>query len=452
MDINLDKAISLDLANFTISGNVSITDLTSSETINIKAGTITGNLTVNTPNATVNNNATVEGTITITDVSSGTWNELVSGNKLIFNAENKTLHIPTNVTVTSLTINKNATVITPKTVQATVAQDVTVTVKANKDDVGTPIKGDNNEKPLTPPEVIPETKHTLTLTGEGLASSPVAGEIADNTEVTITITVPEGKEVDTFTVGGVDKKAEISENKYIFTIKANTEVKVTYKEVVMPETKHTLTLIGEGLTSSPVAGEIADNTEVTITITVPEGKEVDTFTVGEVDKKAEINENKYIFTIKGNTEVKISFKDKMLTLEEAVEAALNYQYEPDYAYKGTPKFENNILTTTYSNKEAAGEDYVEVMNDMARYLGALYRQNNGKTVKSITYKSDKYEWNPSASGNLKGSNWYNEATLISVIVNDFKEATEKPLTKIVVTVSDGVSNVDVTLTFVVPEN
>lgn len=373
MDINLDKAISLDLANFTISGNVSITDLTSSETINIKAGTITGNLTVNTPNATVNNNATVEGTITITDVSSGTWNELVSGNKLIFNAENKTLHIPTNVTVTSLTINKNATVITPKTVQATVAQDVTVTVKANKDDVGTPIKGDNNEKPLTPPEVIPETKHTLTLTGEGLASSPVAGEIADNTEVTITITVPEGKEVDTFTVG-------------------------------------------------------------------------------EVDKKAEINENKYIFTIKGNTEVKISFKDKMLTLEEAVEAALNYQYEPDYAYKGTPKFENNILTTTYSNKEAAGEDYVEVMNDMARYLGALYRQNNGKTVKSITYKSDKYEWNPSASGNLKGSNWYNEATLISVIVNDFKEATEKPLTKIVVTVSDGVSNVDVTLTFVVPEN
>ena len=56
---------------------------------------------------------------------------------------------------------------------------------------------------------VPVEKFTLTLDGEGLSSTPIAGEIEKNTEVTIKVKVPENNEIDTFTVGGVDKKSEL---------------------------------------------------------------------------------------------------------------------------------------------------------------------------------------------------------------------------------------------------
>jgi alpha-tubulin suppressor-like RCC1 family protein len=75
------------------------------------------------------------------------------------------------------------------------------------------------------------TTYTLTLLGEGLSSEPAAGEIEANTEVTITVTVPEGKQVESFMVNGVDKKAELVDGKYTFVITEDTEVTVTYSEI-----------------------------------------------------------------------------------------------------------------------------------------------------------------------------------------------------------------------------
>lgn len=73
---------------------------------------ITGNLTVNTPGATVNNSASVDGTITIQDVSGSTWNENASGNKLVFSDPNAgtNLVIGASNTVASLTLNTSAMV------------------------------------------------------------------------------------------------------------------------------------------------------------------------------------------------------------------------------------------------------------------------------------------------------------------------------------------------------
>ena len=76
---------------------------------------------------------------------------------------------------------------------------------------------------------IPATQYTLTLTGEGLTSDPVAGAIDENTSVTVTVAPAEGQQVATFTVGGEDKKADLVANAYTFTITADTEVAVTYE-------------------------------------------------------------------------------------------------------------------------------------------------------------------------------------------------------------------------------
>lgn len=44
-----------------------------------------------------------------------------------------------------------------------------------------------------------------------------------------------------------------------------------------------------------------------------------------------------------------------------------------------------------------------MMNDMARYLGAIYRQDNGASVSSIQFNGETFTWD--ATEPLKGSNW-----------------------------------------------
>lgn len=121
----------------------------------------------------------------------------------------------------------------------------------------------------------------------------------------------------------------------------------------------------------------------------------------------------------------VSVADKLLT---ATNSAISYKYE-DYTY-------TSQLTHTKDGKNAivmgkyAAEDIMSgaAMNDMARYLGALYRFDNGATVKSITYGDTEYTWSSNLDPALKGSNWAKDPnsaeadgnTLVSVIVDDFQ--------------------------------
>lgn len=129
---------------------------------------ITGNLTVYAPSATVNNNAKVSGTITITDVSENTWNQLTDANKIVFKAQGKTLNIA-NVQVKELTldaldalvtihesatiespvdIKEAVTIVSPQSIQAIVADGKTVTVKNTASDEGTDITGTDSIDPI----------------------------------------------------------------------------------------------------------------------------------------------------------------------------------------------------------------------------------------------------------------------------------------------------------------
>lgn len=109
-------------------------------------------------------------------------------------------------------------------------------------------------------------------------------------------------------------------------------------------------------------------------------------------------------------------------LKNAVENAHSYSYEDGYAYVGAYNVlvEEGLATVsgTYSLEQFG--DGTAAMNDTARFLGALYRGDNGNSVKSIAYGDQVYTWN--IAGTLKGSNWENSEgkTLVSAIVSDYK--------------------------------
>ena len=112
----------------------------------------------------------------------------------------------------------------------------------------------------------------------------------------------------------------------------------------------------------------------------------------------------------------ITLSINVIDLEAVLTAAGNFTYD-DYKYvvavepvvTGNTATINGVYTTANFNPHA--------MNDTARFLGALYRANNG-LVSKLTYKVVEYTWYSDVI--LKGSNWENAdgATLVSIIVAD----------------------------------
>lgn len=88
----VSRIVDINLNGYTLTGNLNF-NTGDSGTINLYAGTIDGDLTVDAPNATFNNYADVTGTVTINGVSAGTWNEYPNNNTLIWCAAGGTLHI-----------------------------------------------------------------------------------------------------------------------------------------------------------------------------------------------------------------------------------------------------------------------------------------------------------------------------------------------------------------------
>ena len=129
----------------------------------------------------------------------------------------------------------------------------------------------------------------------------------------------------------------------------------------------------------------------------------------------------------------------------------------DYKYVGNPakneKPYNYTGEITVTGKESANIDMVgpydsinlgdskpgdgkdpkkAAMDDMARYLGALYRVDSGKTIEAIEYNGKTYKWKIGEK-ELKGSNWRENGeatgqTLVNKIVKDFRE--ENPSNKV----------------------
>ena len=180
--------------------------------------------------------------------------------------------------------------------------------------------------------------------------SPAAGEDGkydENTEITVTLKPAQGYEVDTFTVGGADKKGDLNENVYKFNLSADTEINATFKASEPVVEKYSITKNapenGE-IEISPAAGEDGkydENTEITVTLKPAQGYEVDTFTVGGADKKGDLNENVYKFNLSADTEINATFKAKQFSVTttfEAGQGSITLSPEPTngkYAYGTT---------------------------------------------------------------------------------------------------------------------
>ena len=80
----------------------------------------------------------------------------------------------------------------------------------------------------------------------------------------------------------------------------------------------------------------------------------------------------------------------------------NYTYE-DYTYVGDRTVsDGNVVSMTYDVFDA--DTAVSMMNDFARFMGAVYRANSEQvSVTSVTYDGVQYTWD--AEKGLKGSNW-----------------------------------------------
>lgn len=95
-----------------------------------------------------------------------------------------------------------------------------------------------------------------------------------------------------------------------------------------------------------------------------------------------------------------------------------------YTYKGRitsnplSNETNYSITRAQANAKTDGTT-LDILADISRYLGALYRMDGGTTVSSIEYNGTTYTWND--SGTLKGSNWVNTSatppTLVQALAN-----------------------------------
>lgn len=118
-------------------------------------------------------------------------------------------------------------------------------------------------------------------------------------------------------------------------------------------------------------------------------------------------------------------------LMDIVEGAIHYPYDGGFVYTGDFSIVNGNVVVTYDSEfgefledliesgkvpEKVPDELVPMMNDLARFLGALH-YSAPSVVESITYDGTVYTWEDHVSN--KGNNWYNgNKSLVSVIVAD----------------------------------
>ena len=103
-------------------------------------------------------------------------------------------------------------------------------------------------------------------------------------------------------------------------------------------------------------------------------------------------------------------------IKSSAELAAEYNYSPPYTYNGSFTFNANNVTYNITAANATANGGKNIMNDMARFLGGLYR-NGGVTA--INYKGTDYTWNDALT--MTGSRWYDgTTTLVAVLADEFR--------------------------------
>lgn len=143
-----------------------------------------------------------------------------------------------------------------------------------------------------------------------------------------------------------------------------------------------------------------------------------------------------------------------MTANEMINSAFSYQYTPAWTYGAYSVNDNEITYTlnTFTSPQEFAAATNKMMNDLARFLGGLYRGT--ANVQKIVYKGDEYIWN--TSGTNTGSNWVKNVdqmtpTLVNVITTEVtNEYQTTPLTTKTLTIT--ADDKDIKFTFNIPQN
>jgi len=90
---NISRLVNLDLSSYTLTGSLTFDTTSSGELVFSGTGLLKGDLTVNTPNATVTNRINVDGDINIQAVASNSWYEEAINNLINLNGKGINLFI-----------------------------------------------------------------------------------------------------------------------------------------------------------------------------------------------------------------------------------------------------------------------------------------------------------------------------------------------------------------------
>jgi len=110
-NVSVDRLVNIDLNNKTLTGDLSFST-TQAGSIKLGKGTVTGNLTVDTPNVSFTNEATVSGTTTIKDVANNTFTNNGSLQAVVLQDSNGTRFVngQTGKITNGLTVDTTANV------------------------------------------------------------------------------------------------------------------------------------------------------------------------------------------------------------------------------------------------------------------------------------------------------------------------------------------------------
>lgn len=221
----------------------------------------------------------------------------------------------------------------------------------------------------------------LILAGPGLASDPPAGDIEAGTEVTIAITPPEGKLIDTFTVNEEDRKGELVDNHFTFVITANTVVAVTFRDPV-PRSYNLQLTVNEGDSATVVVGE-----EITLKVVLERTDEDREGSYIMFSMQDEIEfDSRYFSLVEGSESVAPGYDFNVRSMDDGfhkriiISRAPGNAVTPDSLLLATFRLEAlqiaqdvTIASKDYKVNQKDGEAYATAANDISVTIAGSIR-------------------------------------------------------------------------------
>ena len=222
------------------------------------------------------------------------------------------------------------------------------------------------------------------------------GKYKEGTELTVTVTPKTGYVLDEFKLSTDSNAALNSNGKFVFTVSQDTTINVTFKPE--PKQKYTLTVptVENGeIKVSPTSpdNKYDEGTQITITLEPAVGYEVSEFTVDSVDKKSELQDNVYSFSIEKETSINASFSKKQYNVTTEVKGVSEKGSISLSPQKSTYEYGDQVtVTVTTQDKHGITPNSFTVSTDEEAVLsdGSYTLTVSGETQISVTIHACEY--------------------------------------------------------------